>query len=274
MSQSVPLSRYPWEDDQLVVTFSTPEQVEVSYRIASFGARFAAAFIDSALFSIVLLAVTVPLMWLLNEGGFADASIVVLILAITANVFLRIAFLAWSEARGDGQTFGKRLLKIRTVMISGHALTTSACIVRNISRIADEVPIFWLVPVFSSSRRRLGDFLAGTLVVTEGSGDLSIPEDLVNLAPSYRALQDRRFVIAAGAQDSLFPDDLNLLEHLFMRTRLVPGRDRRELERQVALKYAARLGAEDQLAQIEDAPRRFLEELYLFLRDRFEADLY
>src|SRR5262245_9376870 len=38
--------RYPWERTEDVVTFATPESIEVSFRAASFGSRVAAALYD------------------------------------------------------------------------------------------------------------------------------------------------------------------------------------------------------------------------------------
>ena len=69
------------------------------------------------------------------------------------------------EVRGEGQTFGKRVCGIRTVMTTGQGVTLAASLVRNIARLVDNVPALWLIPTLGEGRRRLGDILGGTFVI-------------------------------------------------------------------------------------------------------------
>jgi uncharacterized RDD family membrane protein YckC len=266
---------YPWEEPGERVTFATPEQVEVSYRVASFGARIAAALIDQlvvALFSAAVYAGVVlyaagqqqPL----RIGDVAFAAVVATLIVFALQLF----YFVWSEMRHGGRTVGKKVLRLRTVMLSGHGLTFGASLIRNLARLIDVVPILWLVPAVMRGQRRLGDLLAGTLVISETEAEGGRVPVEVPLAASYRELAERRFFFGVEVLARLYPDDLNLLEHLFARARDGAGAERRqELQREVALRYAARLDLADQLGLVEADPRRFLEELFLLLRDRYES---
>ena len=75
----------------------------------------------------------------------------------------------------NGQTPGKRLLKLRVIREDGRPITLWEAIARNLLRIFDAVPGF-ILPVYSiglitifASRRdqRIGDMFAGTVVVRE-----------------------------------------------------------------------------------------------------------
>jgi len=68
-----------------------------------------------------------------------------------------------------GQTVGKRVMGLRVVDERGLSLRPSQVVVRNILRLADALPIFYLVGgvsmVVTRHCQRLGDLAAGTVVV-------------------------------------------------------------------------------------------------------------
>ncbi|MFN2456518.1 MAG: RDD family protein, partial [Pyrinomonadaceae bacterium] len=97
-------------------------------------------------------------------------TIAVLIIA----VFLIFAgYFIFFEWLWNGQTPGKRLLKLRVIREDGRPITLWEALARILLRIFDAVPGF-VIPVYSiglisifSSRRdqRIGDMFAGTVVV-------------------------------------------------------------------------------------------------------------
>jgi uncharacterized RDD family membrane protein YckC len=264
---------YPWEKAGPTVTFATPEQVEVTYRVAGFGARILAALLDHLVILAINSAIGIGFILLGMNLSNPDPSFlfaVWLVISFLTNVL----FFVWAELFGEGRTWGKRLMHLRTVMISGHGLTFGGSVIRNLARVLDSLPVLWLVPLFSTGQRRLGDLVAGTLVINERHEQVGAePGDLP--AASYRELVDKSFLLPAEATRKLYPDDLNLLDHLFSRLRTLTEENAREaLCRSVARKYIDRLALAEQAASVEGNPKRFLEELYLFLRDRFEGDRF
>jgi uncharacterized RDD family membrane protein YckC len=68
-----------------------------------------------------------------------------------------------------GRTVGKALVRIRVVSEDGSTPTVGASLARNVLRLVDWLPLFYVVGLatmaFSTTSRRLGDRLAGTTVV-------------------------------------------------------------------------------------------------------------
>lgn len=153
----------------------TPERVPLHFALASIGNRFLACAFDHALQTLcflVLYFVFDALMASLNVGGMGGASRWAMALMII------LAFLLWSsyfiifEWRLNGQTPGKRWLKLRVIREDGRPITFWEAAVRNLLRIFDIMPIpfysIGLISVFVSTRgQRVGDLVAGTVVVRE-----------------------------------------------------------------------------------------------------------
>jgi uncharacterized RDD family membrane protein YckC len=93
-----------------------------------------------------------------------------------AGAIVTVAYFAFSMFYGAacewfwrGQTVGKRLLGLRVVEASGLRLEPSQIVVRNVLRLVDMLPAFYLLGgiacVLSQRRQRLGDIVAGTVVI-------------------------------------------------------------------------------------------------------------
>ncbi len=163
----------------------TPERVPLEFALASIGNRFLAVAVDHFIqyFSIFLAA------WLfLGLAGYSSADLadtpdqsVAEMPKWTIALLIIVLFLIFSsyfivfEWLWNGQTPGKRLLKLRVIRDDGRPLTLWEAITRNLLRVCDAVPGF-IVPVYSvglivifvSPRdQRVGDIFAGTVVVRE-----------------------------------------------------------------------------------------------------------
>ena len=167
----------------------TPERVPLAFALASIGNRFLAVAIDHFIqyFSIFLIAwifisisgVRVPGMSegpnnLLSEmPKWTIALMIIVLFLIFAGYFIAFEWL-W-----NGQTPGKRLLKLRVIREDGRPITLWEAIARNLLRICDAVPGFvipvysvGLIAIFLSNRdQRVGDIFAGTVVVRERTDD-------------------------------------------------------------------------------------------------------
>jgi len=262
--------RYPWHHDGETLVVETPEQTRVEYRVASFGARLSAALVDNAV--VAVLVVVLALLALLSNSLIDVLGHYVIVAVVVLAFLVSLFYFVVAELSGNGQTPGKRLLGLRTVMATGHGLTFGAALTRNLARLVDNLPLLWFVPAFTQGKRRIGDLLAGTYVIAEQRDQRPMGKSwLDQLAPSWRELDERRFAALIDVHDQLSVDDLDLLEYLGDRLRAVPTRQGRlRLLAQVARSYVERLGLGAEAAAIEADPTRFLQELGLFLRDRLE----
>jgi uncharacterized membrane protein SpoIIM required for sporulation len=151
----------------------TPEHVAVHLELAGVGSRTAAALVDTALATLGL----VLLGWILSlSSGLAAgerlagwvAAVVILLFT-----FGLLGYFVLFEALNGGRTPGKQHMGIRVVMETGHSVTPTAAVIRNLLRLIDcYFPLFPFLPgllmIFLHGRnQRLGDLAAGTIVVRD-----------------------------------------------------------------------------------------------------------
>lgn len=85
------------------------------------------------------------------------------------NTLLWMAYFSYFEA-ASGQTFGKQVVGIKVVDLDGMSrVEISRALIRNILRIVDFLPFFYIIGVLlistASRRQRLGDVFGRTIVV-------------------------------------------------------------------------------------------------------------
>ena len=84
------------------------------------------------------------------------------------------------EAIWNGQTPGKRLTRIRVIKDSGQPITAIDAVARNVLRIIDQLPAGYGIGVLcawiSPQSKRLGDYVAGTVVIHEKPSESVSPD--------------------------------------------------------------------------------------------------
>jgi uncharacterized RDD family membrane protein YckC len=261
---------FPWAPQEDVVAFETPELTRVEYRLAPFGARIVAAALDRViifLISLVLLFATTVVMAGVGGAVGPDAAMALLAVFMGANLLLNTLVLAWAEVRHAGQTWGKRRMGLRTLLLTGQTPGLAAALVRNLAHIVDDWPPLWVVPTLGASRQRLGDLLAGTCVVVDRA-PRALLEPVVWPAATWQALTERKFELPPGASRRLVKDDLDLIEHVLRRAQHEEPRRRDELLRPIVARYVRRLDLAELRPAALTSPRRFLGEVGLMLRER------
>jgi uncharacterized RDD family membrane protein YckC len=155
------------------LTIDTPEQVHLEFVLAGIGSRFMAAFLDAVIELIVYLIVIFSAIF--SSWKIYDSSRSIWVQALLSLFFFCIywGYHALFEAIWKGQTPGKRWAGIRVIKDSGRPINTFEALARNLLRAVDFLPLFYgvgvLTMLLNSKNRRLGDYVAGTLVVHESS---------------------------------------------------------------------------------------------------------
>jgi len=156
----------PDASDDLVV--STPERVAFQYEIAGIGSRFLAQFVDVVIITVIQSVITIGAGAL---GGLFNSIQLFGLVELILTFILIAGYFLLSEAVSNGQTLGKRYVRLRVVGDQGEPLTLGQAAIRNLVRVVDFLPVFYaigVVTMFSNRRaKRLGDFAAGTLVVRD-----------------------------------------------------------------------------------------------------------
>lgn len=152
------------------IKITTPENIEVEYTLADIGSRVAAAFIDLVLqmlvilvliTAIALIAGNAPVFWARYYGWIIGISL--FLLAVIVYGYFIVA-----ELTMNGMTIGKRLLKIRAIRNNGQPITLKHSAIRNLFRIfIDMLGIGVVMIFFTKQHKRIGDFAASTIVISE-----------------------------------------------------------------------------------------------------------
>lgn len=233
-------------DDMLVV--ETPERVELHFPLAAPGNRFLACAIDHAIQLLVLLIVlltgdyldTLPATF--GEGDLVSLSRVSLWFKALGILFVFILFFGYFvifETIWNGQTPGKRLMRLRVIQEDGRPVTFFSAFSRNVIRLADMVvPPFYsvgLIAAFASRySKRLGDFVAHTVVVREWPEVSFSPEQFV--PPSRDAIDSESHSgwVFEGELELVSPAELLVVEICLRRSRSLPPASREWLAWRVA----------------------------------------
>lgn len=162
----------------------TPERVPLAFALASIGNRFLAVLIDHFIqYMTILIVAWAFLSWsgvsdmepfernemLAQMSKWTIALMIIILFLVFAGYFV---FFEWFW---NGQTPGKRLMRLRVIREDGRPITLWEAVARNLLRIFDAIPGFFipvysigLVSIFLSSRdQRIGDMFAGTVVIRE-----------------------------------------------------------------------------------------------------------
>ena len=239
----------------------TSEGVELRHEIAGAGSRFAAGLLDGLIlvggYLAILLAVLIP-------AAFDATRVSSFVFGLLAGGALLavVAYHALFHALRGGQTPGKRALGIRVLSADGLPPTTMQVVLRALLWPVDVLltvpaPIGLLLVAATAKHQRLGDLVAGTLVVRapeRGGGEPFAGR-------TWSGLERKKLALSPGAAARLGPEDRAFLRDLIQRADLEPNRQRK-LFVDAAKHYSERLG----LGPFEDA-RTVVYELYLFARE-------
>ncbi|MGH9939497.1 MAG: RDD family protein [Blastocatellia bacterium] len=168
-----------------ILVIETPEHVELNFALATIGNRFLACAIDHAiqLASFILVYVIARSLSAGLRAAesriFGDAqgiSLWVVAAMIIAGFVIFFGYFIFFETIWSGQTPGKRWLRLRVIQEDGRPINFFAALTRNLIRFADMViPPFYsvgILSVFASARaKRLGDYVANTVVVKERAAE-------------------------------------------------------------------------------------------------------
>ncbi len=224
----------------------TPEHVVIDYEIAGLGSRALAAIIDSAIIVSVIVA-------LLFIAARATAEWAVWVIPVVTLAFFAVlwGYFALFEGLREGQTPGKRWLGIRVIRDTGHAATMRDAATRNLIRLIDFLPppylLGALMVAFHPRGKRLGDLVAGTVVVRDRPVVAApVPVEVAGIAVEPQA------AVAAVGAPLLNDDEFRLLREFGSRAPTLP----REVQERLATQILQRVG--DRIPMRESDPVAFL----------------
>lgn len=153
------------------LSINTTQNVVINFSAASVGERIGAYMLDLLVKIAYIVVLVVLFTYVLNIekvfAGMDNWTIFAIITVVTIPItFYSLFFEIWLE----GQTLGKRIVKIKVVKIDGYQASFGDYIIRWIFRLVDisiGMGIIGLIAmVVNKKTQRLGDISAGTAVIT------------------------------------------------------------------------------------------------------------
>jgi uncharacterized RDD family membrane protein YckC len=244
----------------------TPEGVLLTQPVAGAGTRLAAGVLDVALIVGIYLTLAVGGL-LLVAADFEELAAIVWVMMGTGLILFLALYHIGFHLAWRGQTPGKRLLGVRVMGADGYPPTASQVVIRGLvwpfdALLMIPIPVGLIVIGATARRQRLGDLVAGTLVVRDATMQGAFEPWS---SETYAGLDQRTVPLVPGMAARLTAEDLEFMRSLLTRRGLEPGQRRRVFSR-AARHYAEHLG----VPQAPD-PRILLREVYLFARDALRA---
>lgn len=143
------------------ITVHTTQNIGIDYEIGGLGERILARLIDFAIF-IPFVILGACFSSVLSSTGLGAYFIILFILFVFYDLFC--------EAFFNGQSFGKRVMKIRVISLDGGRPKFSQYLLRWLFRMVD-FTITWpgvvalVTAVMTENSQRVGDIVAGTALI-------------------------------------------------------------------------------------------------------------
>ena len=253
--------------DQLKI--DTPEQIALELPLAGIGSRFLALAIDTIIQSIFYLITAIILVFTMTRGSSAFTFLPTLVgpaLAIFILFAIYWGYFAFFESIWSGQTPGKRYAGIRVIKESGRPINAFEAVGRNLMRAVDGLPGIYGVGLVcmmcNQQSRRLGDFVAGTVVVHEKPTEDVRPS--WNTSDQASGLTSEERPAVAPGLTQVTPEELVLIETYLHRRWDLDKYVRVNTAVQIADRIKAKTGLQPQPHQHVDD---FLEEAAKKIRD-------
>ncbi len=253
------------------VRIQTPESVELEFTLAGIGSRAIALVIDYTALGVALLLTF--WLWILALSQLSQWDAILSVdsgnLQLWATAIssllafgLYVGYFVGFETAWYGQTPGKRYAKIRVIRDDGQPVRLFQATLRSLVRPVDDILfVGFFCVLFNPREKRVGDWLAGTLVVqvdprTAGQG----------LAVSEIAKTVGSDLLARLNYDLISPDDFAMVREYLQRRSFLTEAARQD----VSLQMARQLKANAQLDALpaEMTADTFLEAIYWSYQQR------
>ncbi|NEQ99988.1 MAG: RDD family protein [Cyanothece sp. SIO2G6] len=246
------------------IKIRTPESIELEFTLAGIGNRAFALLIDYIILNLSLLLLFFSSLFLiysiqLNEGFGFDTDSQWFIAIVALIIYgLYVGYFVGFETLWQGQTPGKRWIKIRVIRDNAQPIGLFQATLRSLLRPVDDILfVGFLLILFGKQEKRLGDWLASTLVVqaeapTPANTQLALSADAPTLAQQLLDEYDL---------STMLPDHFAIVrEYLQRRSTLTPVA-RQRLSIQIAEQLQPLLGMTALPWGIDT--EKFLEVVYL-----------
>ncbi|MDJ0661084.1 MAG: RDD family protein [Crocosphaera sp.] len=244
----------------------TPESVELEFTLAGIGNRVYAFVIDWIILGLIITVLLIfTALSFLNTFllssifGIPEGQTFLWILAIQFFIIfiVYVGYFVFFETLWQGETPGKRFVKIRVIQDNGRPITLQQATLRALLRPIDDLfflGVFFII--FGKQEKRIGDWVAGTIIIQEKQGkkgtELIVSKEAENLAKYLQTNTDL---------SKLLPEDFATIRRYLQRRDDMFTEAKMELARKLAYQVKDIIGLED--IPEGTTTNLFLEAVYL-----------
>ncbi len=253
------------------IKLQTPESVELEFTLAGIGSRAYALLIDYIVWALIWLVFLIAWSFLSIQiadiietwvGSSSGAQLWLFSIMLLIAFALNVGYFVFFETLWQGQTPGKRYVKIRAIRDDGTPVRLQQATLRALLRPVDDLlflGVFFII--FGKREKRLGDWVAGTLVVEEEraivSANFPLSEEAQSLADWLQTEADLA---------RLLPDDFAVIREYLQRREGMTPEAKYELSRRLARQVK-------DIIALEALPQKvsanvFLEAVYLAYQEQ------
>ena len=246
------------------IKFSTPESVELEFTLAGIGSRawalsidYTILFVGLALYVLAWIFISSQLIDTLLDIFGSDVSLWLLAIFMLSSFSIYGGYFVFFETICQGQTPGKKFAKIRVIRDDGRPVGLQQSALRALLRPVDELLIIGaFLIMFNNQEKRLGDLVAGTIVIQaetiEKSANLHISEEAKSY---YQQLQE------VADLSPLLPDDFGIIREYLLRRNGMSKKARSMLSLKLGKQVMSIINLEQLPADV--SADVFLEAIYL-----------
>ena len=206
------------------LTVLTPANIEIEYRLAGAGSRLAAFVVDFTIQLLLGLLLSALVLFgiygyrfntLGNMEGYALGFLII------AWFVIYFCYFVFCEMAMNGQSIGKKIFGLRVIRDNGLPLGLQQSLIRGLFRaVIDVVYIGLFAILFSEKHKRIGDMVAGTVVIAEHYDSTTTPLSSTNMPNTKRVGMEhlKHLILTSKERDLLhsymarrlyLPDDTN-----------------------------------------------------------------
>lgn len=215
----------------MAIEIQTTQNVTLHLREAGLGPRILARLLDMLFIFLWFMGCLVVMMDIIDQDTM---STLLIIMVLIPYAFYDLLF----EWLNEGQSPGKKIMKIRVVNLDGTTPSLGGYLIRWLFRMVDfqltMSALAVIMVAFTEKSQRLGDYLAGTTVISlkpeKESEQLSIPDiDIYeNYEPMYSDLLDKLTdsdmnTVRSILNDRRYFDDQSTLNYLANKIKNITG---------------------------------------------------
>ncbi|CAG9623575.1 hypothetical protein BACCIP111883_04393 [Sutcliffiella rhizosphaerae] len=225
------------------VDIKTPEYVSLQFQTAALGSRAAAFLIDTLILMAINLVIFFVLIYSLSASVFDLFYVTDFSSYLVAGTIIIIFLINWGyyfllEYFAGGRTLGKKFLGLRVIQDNGHSITLLSSLIRNLLRIIDMLPASYLVGMimifFHSKHKRVGDIVAGTIVVHERGNKKKKKRTKLDSLLEEKGIYSTVPIVEEWAIRQLTAKDWKLIQTYASRFGSLQQRDRSDLTLKVS----------------------------------------